>query len=235
MDLNLPRVPKTRMSETRRRFSPICFITGTPRNSTLEQAVSTLLEAGITWIQYREKNKTKRELLSEALKLREITRRYGACLIVNDHADIALAADADGVHLGQDDLPLADARKIMGKRIIGISTHALQEAADAEKGGADYIGFGPVFHTTTKDAGTPKGLAALQQIKSSVGIPVIAIGGVKAETLEHVFHSGCEGVAVSSGILHGDIRENAKRFLSVAGNCRALNRQWPLPGRMKEV
>ena len=178
------------------------------------------MESGVRWVQYREKKKTKREMLSEALMIREISKKFDACFIVNDHADIALAADADGVHLGQDDLPLGEARKIMGNRIIGISTHNLSEALEAERGGADYIGFGAVFHTSTKEAGAPKGVDALKHIKDSVGIPVIAIGGIKADNALSVFASGCDGIAISSGLLEGNIPENAKRFLSIIGASR---------------
>ena len=196
------------------RAHPVCLITGTPPPPySLEKAVSLLLEAGIRWVQYREKHKTKREMFCEALKLKELARKYHACLIINDHADIALAVDADGVHLGQDDLPLAEARRIMGKRIIGISTHSADEAIQAEQGGADYIGFGPVFHTETKDAGAPKGVEALRRIRNSVKIPVVAIGGIKAGNARSVFETGCR-IAVSSGLLAGDIGENAKEFLS---------------------
>src|SRR5512141_1778009 len=115
------------------------------------EMVSAVLGAGVRVVQYRDKERTRREIYEEAARLRELTLRIGAMLIINDHADIALAVDADGVHLGQDDLPLEDARKIMGKKIVGISTHTLEEAKQADEAGADYIGFGPIFHTTTKD------------------------------------------------------------------------------------
>lgn len=193
----------------------ICFITS-PLHGSVENAVSALLESGIRWIQYREKNKSRREIFHEALVLKELTEKYGACFIVNDYADIAMAVDADGVHLGQEDLPLHEARKIMGKKIIGISTHNISEAVKAEKDGADYIGFGPVFHTGTKDAGEPRGLNALGRVKESVKIPVIAIGGIKAANARSVFDTGCSGVAVSSGLLERDLKENAERFMSAA-------------------
>lgn len=196
--------------------APVCFITG-PDNSTVDigKTVSLILESGIKWVQYREKNRTRKELFYTALKLREITRRYNACFIVNDYADIALATDADGVHLGQDDLPLREARKIMGNRIIGISTHNVPEAVEAESGGADYIGFGAIFHTITKAVGNPRGTSALREVKESVKIPVIAIGGITADNLKSVMDTGCAGVAVSSGLTNGDIKVNVKRFLSV--------------------
>jgi thiamine-phosphate pyrophosphorylase len=154
----------------------------------------------------------------EALELRKIAERFGACLIINDYADIAAAVDADGVHLGQEDLPLAEAKKILGNRIIGISTHNLEEALDAEKGGADYIGFGSIFPTTTKDNASVQGLDALKKIKKTVKIPVIAIGGIKADNVVHVLKTGCDGIAVSSGLIEGDIiadiTDNARRFIN---------------------
>lgn len=133
--------------------------------------------------------------------LRELTDKFGASLIVNDYTDIALTVNADGVHLGQDDLPLKEARKIFGEeKIIGISMHSDEEAIAAKAGGADYVGFGPVFHTETRDAGKPKGIAALREIKKLIKIPLIAIGEIKAENLESVIDSGADAAAVSAGI-----------------------------------
>lgn len=194
------------------KLSPICFITGA---DNIENSVSILLRSNLKWIQCREKNRSKKEVFYNALKIRELTRKFNALFILNDHVDIALAVDADGVHLGQDDIPLSEAKKIMRGKIIGISTHNISEAQEAETGGADYIGFGPVFHTTTKNAGEPKGIDTLKQVKNSVNIPVIAIGGIKVDNIVSVLSSGCDGVAVSSGLLKGDIKENAKRFLSI--------------------
>lgn len=208
------------MPRAARSFAPprICFITGTPDDGApLETIVLQLLVAGIRFVQYREKSRTKRELFYEALRLRELTRRFNACLVINDYADIALAVDADGVHLGQDDLPLHEARKIMGSRLIGISTHSLGEARSAEQGGADYVGFGSIFPTTTKEVVTLQGVEALRQVKHALHIPVIAIGGIKADTVQTVFEAGCDSAAVSSGLLRGNIEENARRFLSAAG------------------
>jgi len=183
------------------------------RTSLLE-TVRIILESGIRWIQYREKSKTRRDIFFEALKLRELTRAFNACLIINDYADVAIAVDAEGVHLGQEDLPLKEARRVMGDRIIGISTHSVQEALEAEREGADYIGFGSVFASTTKEVGEPKGIEALKIVSNAVGIPVVAIGGIKPDNVLYVFETGCTGVAVSSGLLEGDIKKNAQRFLS---------------------
>lgn len=176
--------------------------------------VMAALEAGIRWIQYREKNETRRVIYKEALRLRQLTVEFGASLIVNDYADIAAAVEADGVHLGQDDLPLKEARKIMGERIIGISTHSLSEAMKAERDGADYIGFGPIFQTSTKDAGEPKGVSVLEEIKRNVSVPVVAIGGVSLENLGSVLYAGADAVAVASAILRGEISENVRSFFA---------------------
>jgi thiamine-phosphate pyrophosphorylase len=177
--------------------------------------VRRVLEAGVTFIQYREKEKTRRQIYEEAVGLRELTRSFQAVLIINDHADIALAVDADGVHLGQDDLPLKEARKIMGGRIVGISTHSLAQAAEAEAGGADYIGFGPIFLTTTKDAGAPKGIDILKTITENVTIPVVAIGGIGIEAVPNVMGAGADCVAVATAICRGDIRDNAGNFVQI--------------------
>src|SRR4030042_2401604 len=128
-----------------------------------EEMTLKVLSAGVRLIQYREKKRSRRMLYEEAVILRRLTRDFNAVFIVNDYADIALAVDADGLHLGQDDLPVREARKIIGKdKIIGISTHNFEQAIEAEKEGADYIGFGPVFHTKTKNAGVPKGTDMLR-------------------------------------------------------------------------
>ena len=185
---------------------------------TCEEMTRIALEAGAGWIQYREKERTRREIFHEARKLRALTAEYGATLVVNDHVDIALAVDADGVHLGQDDLPLKEARRVLGNRIIGISTHSLTQATEAEQGGADYIGFGPVFFTATKDAGEPKGLEMLGLIRKAVKIPVVAIGGISAENLSRVLGAGTDAVAVASAVLRGDISENVRSFMRILRN-----------------
>ena len=195
----------------------LCFITGRKESClTLKEIVTIVLSAGVRWIQYREKDKSRRDIYRGALMLRELTDKFRASLIVNDYADIAIAVNADGVHLGQDDLPLKEARKILGKeKIIGISTHSIEQAIEAEQGGASYIGFGPIFHTKTKDAGEPKGIEILREVKRHIKIPVIAIGGISAENLESVIDAGADAVAVSSAIIQGDIAENIIRFLHI--------------------
>ncbi len=187
-------------------YGGICFITDSRfRQYMVEETVRMVLDAGIAWIQYREKELTRKEIYYQAEKLRRITEEYRAILIINDHADIALSVDAQGVHLGQEDLPLKEARKIMGPRIIGISTHNKAEALEAQKGGADYIGFGPIYPTTTKeDAHVPKGISGLSEIRQVINIPVVAIGGIRPENLEDIFQAGASAVAVASAILDSD-------------------------------
>jgi thiamine-phosphate pyrophosphorylase len=198
----------------RKRLSRVCFITPDMGDADwVEEVVALALEAGIRWVQYRRKNGTRRQFYCGAEKLRDLTGRFGALFIVNDFADVALAVEADGVHIGQDDLPLREARKIMGEKIIGVSTHNLKEALAAQKGGADYIGFGPIFHTVTKEAGRPKGPGPLVGIKRSIDIPVIAIGGITPLNAAQVFSTGCDSVAASSGIFSGDITANVSNFL----------------------
>jgi len=195
-------------------FKGICFITDRKYSDLpLYDMINLVLRAGVKCIQYREKDLPRREIYGNAVKCRELTRLFDATLIINDHADIALAVDADGVHLGQDDLPLKEARKIMGSRIIGISTHNVDQAKEAELGGADYIGFGPVFHTTTKDAGTPKGIDNVRIVKENVSIPVVAIGGISLDNIISVVEAGADSVALATAICRGDVAVNAENFV----------------------
>jgi thiamine-phosphate pyrophosphorylase len=195
----------------------LCFITDRKAcNLSCEEMTLKVLNSGVKWIQYREKNRSMRELYKEAAKLRKLTESVNAVFIINDFADIALSVGADGVHLGQEDLPIREARKIIGKdKIIGISTRNLEQAINAEKGGADYIGFGPVFHTKTKNAGSPKGTVILRDIKRQVHIPVVAIGGINSENIRMVLDTGVDAVAVASAILVGDIENNVKIFMEI--------------------
>jgi thiamine-phosphate pyrophosphorylase len=195
----------------------LCFITDRKAcKLSYEEMTLKVLKAGVKWVQYRDKRRSRRKIYEESIRLRKITKEFNAVFIVNDHADISLAVNADGVHLGQDDLPIGEARKIIGKdKIIGISTHNLEQAIEAEKEGADYIGFGPVFHTVTKDAGIPKGTETLQKIKSQVQIPVVAIGGINLKNCRSVLDTGVDAIAVASAILSGDIKNNVKIFMEI--------------------
>jgi thiamine-phosphate pyrophosphorylase len=175
-----------------------------------------VLKSGARCIQYRNKETSRKAMYEEALKIREFTKEFNAVFIVNDFVDITRAVGADGVHLGQDDLPLKEARKILGKdKIIGISTHNMDQAIEAEKNGADYLGFGPVFYTTTKNAGSPKGTEILGQVTSRIRIPVVAIGGINLDNVRSVFEAGADAVAIASAILSGDIEENTRSFMEI--------------------
>lgn len=181
-----------------------------PPIETTEKAI----EAGIRMVQLREKGMTKKEIYEEALLMRKLTYKHRVTFMVNDYVDIARAVNADGVHLGQDDIPLNDARKIMKKNnIIGISTHTIEQAITAQDEGADYIGFGPVFQTSTKDAGSPQGLNKLKEVRRYVHIPIVAIGGISPENIISVLDAGADAVAVMSAILRGDIKKNVEQFL----------------------
>lgn len=197
------------------RSNPIYLITDSAisRLSHVE-VVRQAIKAGIGTMQIREKDLSKKDLFNIALTLRKMTQKNNVLFIVNDYIDIALAVDADGVHLGQEDMPIEEARKIMGtNKLIGISTHSLRQAVEAQNSGADYIGFGPIFHTATKDAGKPKGIDAITKIKKHIKIPVVAIGGITWENAYEVLNAGADAVAVASGILDGNIKKNVDRFI----------------------
>lgn len=158
------------------------------------------LAAGILWIQYRDKTSRRRDLFKNAELIRALTFEYGAFFTVNDHADIAAAVRADGLHLGQEDLPIRAARKVFRHGVIGVSTHSKDEALQAVAAGADYIGAGPVYPTTTKNAGPPRGVEALAELKEIVTIPIIAIGGITPERCAELANAGSSGVGVASAL-----------------------------------
>lgn len=164
------------------------------------------LKAGVKIIQYREKNKSSRKMLEEALKIKKAVEDYGGIFIVNDRLDIALAAEACGLHIGKEDLPLKKVRKIVGKKLlVGVSVSSLEEALQAEKDGADYVAVSPVFDTTTKkDAGRALGLEMLRRIKQAVKIPVVAIGGINRENIAEVIKAGSDACAVVSAITRAE-------------------------------
>ncbi len=160
------------------------------------------VEAGVDIIQYREKILTGRDALAVAKRLRAITEKAGVLFIVNDDPALALAAGADGVHLGQEDLSVDVARKIIGKdKVIGISTHTDQEVLAANNLDVNYIGFGPIFHSSTKTVATPHGIDGIKRVRGLVSVPMIAIGGITHENASDVMIAGAEGVAVLSAIL----------------------------------
>ncbi len=172
------------------------------------------LDAGVKCIQFREKKCATREMVQTARAIRELTWIYNALFIVNDRVDVAYAADADGVHLGKEDMPLAIARDMLGDAIIGISVDDEREAREAEEGGADYVGAGPVFPTGTKEGlPEPMGVEGIRKVASAVRVPVVAIGGITADNAPDVIRAGATGVAVVSYIAAADDPKEAARRL----------------------
>ena len=167
---------------------------------SVEEVAEALLGAGIRILQYREKNLKDGAKLEECRILRRVTEKYHACFMVDDHVDLAMICHADGVHVGQEDIPLADVRALVGTSMcIGVSTHAPEEALAAEKGGADYIGVGPVFETHTKaDVCAPVGLRYLEWVSSHISVPYVAIGGIKAHNVREVYTHGGKCCALVS-------------------------------------
>ena len=158
------------------------------RGRSLRDVVQALLGAGIKILQYREKHLPMGKMLEECRMLRAMTLEANACLIIDDHVDLALLCKADGVHIGQDDLPLADVRSLCGKdMIIGVSTHSPEQAVQAMNRGADYIGVGPIYATKTKEeVVAPVGLSYLRWVAENIHIPFVAIGGIKEHNVAEV-------------------------------------------------
>lgn len=168
---------------------------------TLCQQVEAALQGGVTCVQLREKHLDRDAFLAEARQICALCRRYGVPFIVNDDLDIALACGADGIHVGQDDMPAAEVRRRAGRRlIVGVSAHTPEEARLAEAAGADYLGAGAVFGSATKTDASLLTPAGLQAVCAAVHIPVVAIGGVNARNILQLQGSGAAGAAVVSGI-----------------------------------
>ncbi len=169
----------------------------------LIRAVALALDGGVDWVQLRDKSASAAAMFSQASRLQTVARQHGARLSINDRLDVALAVNADGVHLAGQSLPVAEAvRLAQGRLQVGRSVHALDEALAAAKDGADYLTFGHVFPTTTHPSLPPRGIEQLRAIVHAVDIPVIAIGGITTENLPDVLATGCAGVAVISAILN---------------------------------
>jgi thiamine-phosphate pyrophosphorylase len=181
---------------------------------TADAVLLDLLAGGAVILQLRVKSMAPSECFDLAKRARAETRAHGCKLIINDRIDIALASDADGVHLGQDDLPLSVGRKLMGDKIVGISTHDLAQAQEAQRNGADYIGFGPMFGTNTKNTGfSARGIEMLGQIRAAVKIPIVAIGGITEKNVREVWQAGADSAAIISDILHAeDIAAKTRRI-----------------------
>ncbi len=177
------------------------------------QTIQAAIDGGVRLIQYRDKSGLRGQIYERAERLRLLTRQSNVKLIINDEVDIAMAVEADGVHLGQDDFPVSAARALLGDQaIIGLSTHSLEEALEAEKKAVDYIGFGPIFATETKlSERLPFGIESLGVLCKKVVLPVYAIGGIQESHVHSILSNGAAGVAVASAL---------------AGASKAQIRQW---------
>ena len=169
----------------------------------LVEVVTQAVAGGVTCVQLREKACSTREFLDEALALKTLLQPLGVPLIINDRVDIALAVTADGVHLGQSDLPIIHARRLLGPScLIGISAESVEDAIEAEQQGADYIGISPVFSTPTKtDTAPALGLEGIRRIREQVRIPLVGIGGINLTNARQVLAAGADGIAVVSAIM----------------------------------
>jgi thiamine-phosphate pyrophosphorylase len=184
------------------------------------EQIERLAEGGATFIQLREKLAAPREFYKSALEAMKVARRLGVQIIINDRVDIAMAVAADGVHLGQDDLPPERVRALVGQsRIIGFSTHNLKQALEADSTSVDYIAIGPVFQTLTKENPDPVvGLEALGEIKHRISKPLVAIGGITLDRAQETIVAGADSLAIISDLYHtGDIACRARQYFERVG------------------
>lgn len=189
---------------------------GLSRKGTLSD-VKAAVQAGCKIVQYREKDKSTKEMVCEASKIKKICEDK-AIFLINDRIDVALAVDADGVHIGQDDMPIKITRKLLGpEKLIGLSASNLEEAIEAEKNGADYVGLGPIFDTSTKkDAGKGIGSAKIKEVGAAIRIPVVAIGGINKENCENVIQNGADSlVAISAVVCSSDVKKETEIFINL--------------------
>ena len=186
-------------------------------DNTLMDQVKEALEGGITFLQLREKHLSKEEFIKEAREMKELSKEYKVPFVINDNIEVALAVDADGVHIGQDDMSVEEARKLLGEdKIIGVSAHNVEEAIKAQKGGADYLGVGAVCATSTKKDANVVSKEEIKKICHTVESPVVAIGGIKKENIKTLEGTDVDGVAVVSAIFAAkDIKKDTKQLRSL--------------------
>ena len=181
------------------------------------EIIEAAVQGGVTMVQYREKNTNTRQMVEEALELSKLCRQLSVPFIVNDRVDVALAVDADGVHIGQEDMPASLVRKMIGPgKILGVSVDNIPQARAAIAAGADYVGAGAIFKTPTKtDISPPIGIQGLHKLARICTIPIVAIGGLNANNVEEVILAGAGGIAVVSAIVNADDVESAAHELKV--------------------
>ena len=192
----------------------------TDKSDDVEKFLKTIeegIKGGVTVVQIREKTADTLDFFNLALKVKEITRKYNVPLIINDRVDVALAIDAEGVHVGQSDMPCDVTRKLVGPdKIVGVSAATIDEAKKAEKDGADYIGTGAVFPTATKDDAPKITKKDLKEIVDSINIPVVAIGGITLDNAHELIDTGIAGLSVVSAIMSSDDpKKSSEKLLSI--------------------
>lgn len=185
----------------------------------LEDDIEKAIKGGVTLVQLREKNIATDDIIKSAIRIKSVCKKHGIPLIINDNVDAVIGSDADGVHLGQSDMSISEARKILGKnKIIGATAKTVEQAQKAELEGADYLGSGAIFGTTTKDDAKKMDIETLKSITQSVKIPVVAIGGITGENILELRSTGISGAAVVSGIFaQNDIEKAAEYLYKKAG------------------
>lgn len=190
---------------------------GCLRGRKLHDAVKAALEGGVTLVQLREKNMPVNEYIKEAKDIKTICSRFGVPLLIDDNVEVCLKSDADGVHLGQNDMPCDKARELLGDtKIIGVTAKTVEQAQTAQKMGADYLGSGAVFGTSTKADAVKMDMETLKSICASVSIPVAAIGGINKQNIRELKGSGISGAAIVSGIFgNDDIKAASKELRSI--------------------
>ncbi len=193
----------------------LCTDRGLMTTGTVEESVELAIDGGCTVIQLREKQCSSRDFYELALRVKGITARRGVPLIINDRVDICLAAGADGVHVGQSDLPACQVRRLLGPdRILGVSARTLEEALEAQENGADYLGVGAMYATSTKTDAQVVSMETLRAIRGAVQIPIVVIGGINRDTLEPFRGMGIDGLAVVSAVVaQQDIRAAARELV----------------------
>lgn len=186
------------------------------RGRDFYKCIEDAIKGGVTMVQLREKDISGKEFLERAIKLRELTKRYGVSFVINDRVDIALLCDADGVHVGQSDIGAKDVRRLVGEdKIVGVSARSVEEAKTAKEDGADYIGIGAMFDTSTKLDAKSVSLETVENIKSNVDIPFVLIGGINLENLDMLKKLDSDGYAIVSSILKAeDIYLETKKWIS---------------------
>ena len=185
--------------------------------------VENSLGAGCKIVQYREKNKSTKDMIEEAKQLKKMCNGR-AIFLVNDRVDVALAVNADGVHIGQEDISYETARKLLGiERIIGLTVHNLEEAIEAEKLGFDYLGLAPIFETNTKeDTGKPCGIKMIEKIRKKVSLPLIAVGGINKSNVREVIKAGADSaVSINAVVSSDDVHHEVSDFIKIIRECKS--------------